>query len=76
MPKVKCPECGSSDTARIAYGLLEPTKQLEESIKNKKIYPGGCDLTGFVEHNRHCNNCENVFDTPAIKRRREEWHNL
>ena len=70
MPKVKCPECGSTDTVWIKYGLLQPTDQLEEDFKNKKFYPGGCDVT-LDDPNRFCNSCELEFDTPAHKRSKE-----
>ena len=67
MPKVRCPECNSTDTTRIVYGLLEPSKQLEEDLKNNKIHTGGCVISND-DPNRHCNNCEFDFDTPAAKR--------
>ena len=70
MPKVRCPECSSTNTARIVYGLLEPNDQLEEDIKNNKVHPGGCVIS-FDDPNRHCNNCEFEFDTPASKRFKE-----
>lgn len=71
MPKVKCPECSSTDTTRIEYGLFSQTDQLEVDIKNKKIHLGGCVIS-VIDPNRHCNNCELDFDTPSNKRRREK----
>ena len=74
MPKVRCPECSSTNTIRIVHGLPEIRGKYEEDIKNGKIYWGGeagC-LIPRDDPNRYCNNCEFNFETPAIKRRREE----
>lgn len=62
MPKVRCPECGSTNTARIQYGNPIWSEQLEADLKSGKVHLGGCVIT-FDDSNRHCNSCEFEFDT-------------
>ena len=60
MPKVRCPNCNSTDTIRIDYGLIRSDNQLEEDIKNNKFYPGGCIIT-LSDPDRHCYACDIDF---------------
>lgn len=73
MPKVKCPECSSTDTVRIVHDLPEMKSKYEEDIKSGKVYWGG--EAGCIiprdDPNRHCNSCKLEFDTPASKRFKE-----
>jgi hypothetical protein len=38
----KCPNCGSLKIARIVYGLVDLTPELEKDLKEGKVALGGC----------------------------------
>ncbi len=38
----KCPNCGSLKIARIVYGLVDLTPELEKDLKEEKVVLGGC----------------------------------
>lgn len=58
--QIKCPRCGSVNTARILYGMPAMDKELEAKINAGKIYIGGCCITGFDEK-CYCNACKKKF---------------
>jgi hypothetical protein len=41
-----CPACGSSDVARIFYGLPIPSAELEKALERREVVLGGCCVTG------------------------------
>lgn len=58
--KIKCPYCGSTNIARILYGLPTFSSKLDEDIKMGKIVLGGC-CEGIDDPKRHCNDCNRIF---------------
>jgi hypothetical protein len=78
MPKVRCPECSSTNTVRIVYDIDEKKSKYEEDIKNGKVFWGG--EAGCIiprdDPNRHCNNCEFEFDTYAHKQNKISYLQL
>lgn len=38
----KCPKCGSLKIARIVYGLVDFTPDLDKELKERKVVLGGC----------------------------------
>lgn len=59
---VKCPYCGSTDTARYLYGYPVFGDDLRKKIEEKKIILGGCEIdpTGNMPR-RRCNHCGKDF---------------
>lgn len=64
MPRITCPNCSSSNTCRILYGLADYTPKLESDLAKGSVYLGGCEVTDD-DPNRHCNECELDFNTMA-----------
>ena len=72
--QIRCPRCGSMDTARILYGLPAMDDELEERIRAGKIHLGGCCITSEevygervrTDSTRFCNACEKKFGAPPI----------
>ena len=64
MPRIKCPNCKSLNTCRILYGLIDMNDKLEAEAEAGPVHFGGCDIS-FDDPNRHCNDCENDFNTKA-----------
>ena len=64
MSKLSCPNCSSSNTCHILYGLSDYTPELEKRLEAGKVSLGGCTIEED-NPNRHCNNCEIDFDTNA-----------
>ena len=72
--QIKCPYCGSKNTARYIYGYPSFNKEMQENLENGKWVLGGCCLR-CVEVNgqsvdimppRRCNECGKDFGTPPI----------
>lgn len=71
---IKCPWCGSKDTARILYGMPAMNGELERRIKSGKVVLGGCCVTGAdvngkyirIDPQRHCKACKRDFASPPI----------
>ena len=64
MPTIRCPNCESTNTCRIMYGMPAYTDKLDRDLKAGRVHLGGC-IIGFDDPNRHCNDCETDFDTKA-----------
>lgn len=64
MSKIPCPNCTSSNTCRIMYGMPDYTDKLERDLETGKVHLGGC-IIEVDSPNRHCNDCELDFDTNA-----------
>lgn len=72
--QIKCPYCGSMDTARILYGMPAFSEELQEKMNSGKIHLGGCCINGvrtddgdmiLLNAKRYCNHCEKEFAKPA-----------
>ncbi len=59
-----CPNCESTNTCQIIYGMPDYTDKLEGELEAGRLHLGGCSVTG-LDPNRHCNDCEIDFDTDA-----------
>lgn len=53
---MKCPQCTSSDCARIVYGLVEIDPEFEKELDSGKVTLGGCCVTGN-DPSWKCNSC-------------------
>jgi len=62
--QIKCPRCGSKNTARILYGLPAFNETLEAKLNAGKIHIGGCCITGF-DAKYYCNDCKRKFGAVA-----------
>lgn len=55
-PTLTCPHCGSTDVARIQYGLPALSDDLEADLAAGRVVLGGCLMeSGGVDH--ACNAC-------------------
>lgn len=72
--QIKCPYCGSTNTARILYGMPSFSDKLQEKLDSGKLRLGGCCIKTVNSENgeiiqidpeRHCNNCGREFGHPA-----------
>ena len=72
-PQIKCPYCGSTDTAEILYGMPAFTKEFQEKLDSGKIHLGGCciNLTRNedgtmvqTDPDWYCNSCGKGFTSP------------
>ena len=72
--QIKCPRCGSIDTARYIYGYPAFSEEMEKKLNEGKWALGGCCMNGveingqFVEimPTRYCNNCKKDFGAAPI----------
>jgi len=72
--KIKCPRCGSTNTARYLYGYPSFSDKLQEKLDSGKLVLGGCcldivDIDGKriqADPLRKCNKCKKDFDKPSI----------
>lgn len=60
MANIKCPNCGSTDTARILYGYPVESEELRKDLEDKKVHLGGCVIEDETI-DRHCNICDTDF---------------
>lgn len=58
--QIKCPFCGSINTARIIYGM-PALSLIEEKLKEGKVILGGDDIEGDNLPARKCNECGREF---------------
>jgi hypothetical protein len=64
---IKCPYCGSKDTAYIYYGLPSDDPELKKRVAEGKVIIGGCNVSS-TNPTRYCNHCRKSFGTmPLIK---------
>ncbi len=72
--RIKCPHCGSRNTARYIYGYPLFDKRMQEKLDTGKWVLGGC-CVNIVEVNgetvnmmpsRKCNECKKDFGKPPI----------
>lgn len=62
-PVMKCPKCGSKNVAKIQYGMPIFSEKLKSEIESRKVFLGGCCVTG-TDPKYHCNDCGKEFGTP------------
>ncbi len=62
--QIKCPRCGSINTARILYGYPLMDEKLKAKIESGKVRLGGCEIWDFND-DRYCNNCKKGFGAEA-----------
>ncbi len=86
--QIKCPHCGSRDTARILYGMPAMSEALQEKIDSGKVKLGGCciniaenedGMTVSLDPERYCNYCGKEFAFPTYLRNMERavnWGDL
>ena len=78
--QIKCPHCGSKDTARILYGMPAFSDELQEKLDTGKIVLGGCCMTSINvngqnvqwQPSRHCNHCRKDFGMPPVLKDRKQ----
>lgn len=68
----ECPYCGSTDTARILYGMPAMDDEMARKIEAGKIALGGCiinvDENGTaISPDRKCNMCGKEFTSEPLK---------
>ena len=71
--QIKCPYCGSKNTARILYGMPAFSDELQAKLDSGKLHLGGCCISGVPDGNggminldpgRYCNDCHKEFARP------------
>ena len=72
--RIKCPHCGSKDTARYIYGYPKFDEEMQKKLDEGKWALGGCCIS-YAEVNgvlvrtmpaRRCNKCEKDFASAPI----------
>ena len=72
--RIKCPFCGSKNTARIQYGYPFFSEELQQQLDEGSVKLGGCVINTVVvngEHiqtdpGRYCNDCKKNFAKPPL----------
>jgi len=72
--QIKCPYCGSKNTARILYGNPIYDERMQKLEEAGKIVLGGCEISTVpvngksvrVDPARQCNDCGKEFGTPPL----------
>lgn len=75
---IKCPKCGSRRVAPILYGMPAYSEEMEQQLKEEKLYLGGCCISG-MEPTYHCFQCKKDVGAPPIllsKRGEEDYRNI
>lgn len=71
MARIKCPFCGSRNTAEILYGMPDFSDELEAAMDNGEIVLGGC-CTTLNDPQMHCNDCGEDFGRSGFYPSRSE----
>lgn len=61
----KCPKCGSKRIAPILYGMPAFDEEMEQLLKDEKLYLGGCCIS-FAQPEYHCFECKKDIGAPPI----------
>ncbi len=72
--RVKCPFCGSKNTARIQYGYPLFSEELQQQLDEGSVKLGGCVINTVVVNGEHiqtdpgmyCNDCKKNFAKPPL----------
>jgi len=78
--QIKCPHCGSTDTARYLYGYPAFNEEMQKKLDEEKMVLGGCcidvvhvnDQRVTIMPTRRCNKCKKDFGKPPILKTRNE----
>jgi hypothetical protein len=78
--QIKCPHCGSTDTARYLYGYPAFNEEMQKKLDEEKMVLGGCcidvvhvnDQRVTIMPTRRCNKCKKDFGKPPIHKTRNE----
>ena len=62
---MKCPKCGSKNTAPILYGSPVFSDELQQAIADHKVYIGGCCVSE-MDPTYHCFDCNRHFGSPPL----------
>lgn len=62
---MRCPRCGSENTAKILYGMPSFDGTLEAKIEAGKVKLGGCCINELSPEG-YCNDCKQEFATPPV----------
>jgi len=65
--RIRCPNCGSSNIAKIIWGLPDFTEELQKRIDAGEVVLGGC-IPGRGDY--ECNVCGTRFQTARPVRER------
>ena len=63
--RIKCPRCGSMETARILYGMPAFSEELERRLRAGRLRLGGCCVSAN-DPKRYCNTCKKRFGAEAL----------
>ena len=72
--QIKCPRCGSTNTARYLFGMPAYSEEMQKKLDSKKLILGGCcidtvDVNGnkvWDVPGRKCNDCKKDFGRPPL----------
>ncbi|MDO4192551.1 MAG: hypothetical protein Q4D24_04545 [Erysipelotrichaceae bacterium] len=72
--QIRCPRCGSTDTARYIYGYPLFNQKMQKKLNEGKLVLGGCCInakevngqTVEMMPSRRCNECHKDFGSPPI----------
>ena len=56
MTRRKCPKCGSNSVAKILYGYMNISEELDKELKEKRTFLGGCNVS-LINPKWFCNKC-------------------
>ncbi len=60
--QIRCPYCGSQNTARYVYGFPAFDDDMQRKIDSGKVVLGGCEMDpGGHMPKRRCNDCDRDF---------------
>ncbi|MBO4869421.1 MAG: hypothetical protein J5585_06880 [Clostridia bacterium] len=63
--QIKCPRCGSKNTAFILYGMPAFSKAMQAKIDAGRLRLGGCCISGS-DPAYYCNDCKRHFGARAV----------
>ncbi len=58
--KLSCPQCKSTNIAKILHGLPVMSPELQKDLDDGKVVLGGCTVFENMPHH-HCNDCDTDF---------------
>lgn len=72
--QIKCPHCGSTDTARYIYGYPLFSEKMQKKLADGKWMLGGCCISSVeingeqvsIQPHRICNKCKKDFATEPV----------
>ena len=83
--RIKCPHCGSKNTARIIYGLPDIDEKIQKKRDEGKIVFSGCLIGSVLLEEGHagimpqrqCNQCDQRFGSePALVKKDQKGYKL